>query len=46
MVNKNLKQISKSIGTFRQIDPSHLVAFQLTIFILEGTVMIMVAGVK
>jgi hypothetical protein len=46
MVNKKIKPIAKSIGTFKQIDPSHIVAIQLKIFIPVGTAMIMVAAVK
>jgi hypothetical protein len=44
MVKKAM--IAKSIGTFKQIDRSHIVVIQLNIFIPIGTAMVIVAAVK
>jgi hypothetical protein len=46
MVNKKIKPIAKSIGVFKCIEPSHMVAIQLKIFIPVGTAIIIVAAVK
>jgi hypothetical protein len=45
-VNRKIKPIAKSIGTFKWIEPSHIVAIQLKIFIPVGTAIIIVAAVK
>jgi hypothetical protein len=45
-VNKKIKPIANSIGVLKLIEPPHIVAIQLKIFIPVGTAMIIVAAVK
>jgi len=46
IVNKKINPIANSIGVFKKIEPSHIVATQLNIFIPVGTAIIIVAAVK
>jgi len=46
IVNKKMKPIANNIGVFIIIEPSHMVAIQLNIFIPVGTAIIIVAAVK
>jgi hypothetical protein len=45
-VNKKMKPTAKSIGTFKVIEPPHIVANQEKILIPVGTAIIIVAAVK
>ena len=40
IVNKKINPIANSIGVFKKIDPSHIVATQLNILIPVGTAII------
>jgi len=46
MVNKKINPTANNIGVLKCIDPSHIVAIQLKIFIPVGTAIIIVAAVK
>jgi hypothetical protein len=46
IVNKKINPIANNIGVLKRIDPSHIVAIQLNIFIPVGTAIIIVAAVK
>jgi hypothetical protein len=46
IVKRKMKPIANNIGVLRCIEPSHIVAIQLKIFIPVGTAIIIVAAVK